>query len=59
VHLDRWYDNCTVDAVWEKIQTHGSCKHWFNETEYLILRKMTTEPIPETTENKIKKHKKT
>jgi hypothetical protein len=51
VHFDRWYDNGTVTGVWYKIQTYGSCKHWFNKTEYLILRKMTTEPIPDTTMN--------
>ena len=51
VHLEYWYDNDTVTCVWDKIQTHGSCKHWFSDTEYLILRKMTTEPIPDTTMN--------
>jgi len=51
VHFDGWYDNGAVTRIWDKIQTHGSCKHWFNETEYLILRKMTTEPIPDTTMN--------
>ena len=50
-HFTNWHDNIWADNVWSWILTTGSYKYNYNEKDYLILRKMTCVPIPETTMN--------
>jgi hypothetical protein len=51
VHLSKWYNNYIVEQVLNEIYVYGSFKHWYGPSGYIILRKMTSEPIPETEMN--------
>ena len=51
VHMNNWCRNNHAFDVWQQIQMHGSCKYWYNQYNYLILRKLTTDPIPDTNLN--------
>jgi len=51
VHFSNWVENEDTQHIWEQINRHGSYKFWFNDYEYLILRKMTCPEIPETSMN--------
>ena len=48
VHFESVNDNEIVDTIYNEILSHGSYKLWFNDCEYLILRKMTCKKITET-----------
>lgn len=48
VHFEYVYNNSFVDTISNEILSHGSYQLWFNEREYLILRPMTCEKIPDT-----------
>jgi len=51
VHLHQWCRNNHAFDVCQQIQLHGSCKYWYSQYNYLILRKLTTDPIPDTSLN--------
>jgi len=51
VHFVDFYDNHIVDRLLHEISAHGSCKFWFNDHEYFILREMTCPKIPATSMN--------
>ncbi len=48
VHFESVNNNSIVDTISNEILSHGSYKLWFNDCEYLILRKMTCKKITET-----------
>jgi hypothetical protein len=48
VHFEYVYNNSVVDTISNEMLIHGSYKLWFNDSEYLILRPMTCEKIPDT-----------
>jgi hypothetical protein len=51
VHLHYWFEFKKFE-IWDRINTYGSYRCMYNgNTNYLILRKMTCDPIPETTMN--------
>jgi hypothetical protein len=48
VHFSILYNNYGVLSILDEINRYGSYKFWINPFEYLILRNMTCEKIPET-----------
>jgi hypothetical protein len=48
VHFQSVNNNSFVNIISNEIQEHGSYQFWFNDYEYLILRKMTCRRIPDT-----------
>jgi hypothetical protein len=51
VHFVFWKYNRDVKYIWDQIYKYGSYKYWFNDSEYLILRMMNCDEIPETSMN--------
>lgn len=51
VHLHYWFEFKKFE-IWDRIETYGSYRVYYNgNINYLILRKMMCDPIPETTMN--------
>ena len=48
VHFSNINNNTIVYEIEYELNTYGSYKLWFNETEYLILRHMMSPKIPDT-----------
>ena len=48
VHFSNINNNTIVSEIEYELNTYGSYKLWFNETEYLILRHMMSPKIPDT-----------
>uniref|UniRef100_A0A6C0B1A3 Uncharacterized protein n=1 Tax=viral metagenome TaxID=1070528 RepID=A0A6C0B1A3_9ZZZZ len=51
VHFTYWLNNNLVNYMWNEIELYGSFKFWYCSAEYLIIRRMTCEPIPDTEMN--------
>jgi hypothetical protein len=51
VHLNQWCDTDAAQLCHATILSHGSCKVFYKPEEYLILRRMTCKPVPETKMN--------
>jgi hypothetical protein len=51
VHFVFWNYNRDVRYIWDQIYKYGSYKYWFSDSEYLILRMMRCDEIPETSMN--------
>jgi len=51
VHVDNLYETRIASRILNDIEMYGSCKFWFNEREYFILREMTCPKIPTTSMN--------
>jgi len=51
VHFEYWFATMETLHVQNEVLNNGSIKYWLNNNEYLIFKKMTCDPIPETVLN--------